>query len=290
MSKSTLTAKEARKKKENTIKIAVAIIVIILIAGIAIWAVLRNNGNENIVNTSGDKMSGENIDNNESGEKQVPDKNEYQNVENNPIVTMEMEDGGVVKIVLYPKIAPQTVANFISLINQGFYNGLIFHRVIPDFMAQGGDPSGDGTGGPGYGIYGEFSANGFENNLSHKVGVISMARADDYNSGGSQFFIVTGEDSYQSLDGNYAAFGEVIEGMEYVYNIVNSKVIRTDFSKDIEGFAYGYYAPSSQAEYDKLYAQFLKENSEKDRPKDPPVIKSMTVDTFGYEYNEPIKY
>ena len=203
---------------------------------------------------------------------------------------MEMEDGGVVKIVLYPKTAPETVSNFVSLVKSGFYNGLTFHRVIPGFMAQGGDPSGDGTGGPGYGIYGEFSANGFENNLSHKVGVISMARSDDYNSAGSQFFIVTDEESYQSLDGNYAAFGEVIEGMEYVYNIVNTKVIRKDYSDSIQAFAYGFYAPNSEAEYNAMYAQYLKESKELNRPKNPPVIKSMTVDTFGYDYGVPTKY
>src|SRR5699024_10214642 len=131
-----------------------------------------------------------------------------------PVVTMVMEDGGEVDIELYPDIAPNTVNNFISLIEDGFYDGLIFHRVIHDFMIQGGDPDGDGSGGPRYSIEGEFTSNGHENNLKHEPGVLSMARTQDPNSAASQFFIVTGDGSH--LDGDYAAFGKVIDGMDIV--------------------------------------------------------------------------
>lgn len=167
----------------------------------------------------------------------------------NPIVTMTMENGEQVKIELYPEIAPNTVNNFISLINQGFYNGLNFHRVIPGFMIQGGDPAGNGSGGPGYGIEGEFSKNGIENNLIHTRGILSMARAQNPNSGGSQFFIVV-EDSL-SLDGAYAAFGEVIEGMDVVDQIVN---VATDIN---------------------------------DKPLEPQAIKTMSVELFGQDYQAP---
>jgi peptidyl-prolyl cis-trans isomerase B (cyclophilin B) len=138
-----------------------------------------------------------------------------------PIVTIEMADGGVIKAELYPDIAPRTVDNFVSLIQKGFYNGLIFHRVIPGFMIQGGDPTGTGTGGPGYTIPGEFKSNGFNNPLKHTRGVLSMARTQDPNSAGSQFFIMV-KDTPQ-LDGNYAAFGKVIQGMAEVDKIVNVK-------------------------------------------------------------------
>lgn len=179
-------------------------------------------------------------------------------MENKPIVTIEMEDEGVIKIELYPSKAPETVKNFISLIKKGFYDGLIFHRTIPGFMAQGGDPEGTGMGGPGYGIKGEFKENGFENNISHVRGIVSMARSMMPDSAGSQFFIVT-EDS-EFLDGKYAAFGSVIEGMDEVDKIVKSRVItRSSFGGG------------------------------KDRPVDPPVMKKVTVDTFGVEYGEPEK-
>ena len=135
----------------------------------------------------------------------------------NPIVTITMENGDVMKAELYPEIAPVSVNNFISLINRGYYNGLIFHRVIRGFMIQGGCPSGTGTGGPGYNIKGEFSQNGVNNPLKHERGVISMARADDPNSASSQFFIV--HKTSPHLDGKYAAFGHVISGMEYVDGI-----------------------------------------------------------------------
>ena len=142
----------------------------------------------------------------------------------NPIVTIQMKNGGAMKAELYPDIAPETVKNFIDLAAKGFYNGLIFHRVIPGFMIQGGDPEGTGMGGPGYTIKGEFTANGFTNNLKHTRGVLSMARAMDPNSAGSQFFIMH-EDS-PHLDGQYAAFGKLIEGIEVVDKIAS---VRTDY-------------------------------------------------------------
>jgi len=133
----------------------------------------------------------------------------------NPMVTIQMEDGSIIKVELYPEIAPNTVRNFVSLVQNGFYNGLIFHRVIPDFMIQGGDPEGTGTGGPGYAINGEFSNNKFNNPLKHERGVISMARGQEPNSAGSQFFIMVKASS--NLDGDYAAFGKVTQGMETVW-------------------------------------------------------------------------
>ena len=138
----------------------------------------------------------------------------------NPIVTITMEDGGVIKAELYPDIAPNTVNNFISLINKGFYNGLIFHRVIEGFMLQGGDPDGNGTGGPGYQIPGEFTNNGFENNLKHTRGVLSMARSSAPDSASSQFFIMHKDSPH--LDGQYAAFGKVTKGIEVVDKIAES--------------------------------------------------------------------
>ena len=143
----------------------------------------------------------------------------------NPIVTIKMADGGVMKLELYPDIAPKTVDNFVSLVEKKFYDGLIFHRVIKGFMIQGGDPEGTGMGGPGYSIPGEFSANGFENNLKHTEGVISMARSMDPDSAGSQLFIMHKNSPH--LDGSYAAFGKIIEGMEVVNKIAETK---TDWS------------------------------------------------------------
>ena len=176
----------------------------------------------------------------------------------NPIVTIEMENGDIIKVELYPNKAPETVNNFVSLIQQGFYDGLIFHRTIPGFMAQGGDPQGTGMGGPGYGIVGEFKENNIENDISHIRGTISMARSMSPNSAGSQFFIVTDDSTF--LDGKYAGFGTVIEGMEAVDTIVKSRVItRSSFGGG------------------------------KDRPVEPPVMKKVTVDTFGVEYTEPNK-
>ena len=143
----------------------------------------------------------------------------------NPIITIQMKNGGVMKAELYPDIAPESVKNFVDLASKGFYNGLIFHRVIPGFMIQGGDPQGTGMGGPGYTIKGEFAANGFRNDLKHTRGVLSMARAMDPNSAGSQFFIMH-EDS-PHLDGQYAAFGKVIEGIEVVDKIAS---VKTDYN------------------------------------------------------------
>ena len=145
----------------------------------------------------------------------------------NPVVTFEMEDGGVIKAELYPEIAPNTVNNFISLVKKGFYDGLIFHRVISGFMIQGGDPKGIGIGGPGYSIKGEFTGNGFKNTLSHEKGVLSMARAGDPNSAGSQFFIVHEDSTF--LDGQYAGFGSVTEGMDVVNKICEEAEPMDDF-------------------------------------------------------------
>ena len=169
----------------------------------------------------------------------------------NPIITIEMENGDIIKAELYPEIAPNTVNNFISLVKQGYYNGLIFHRVINGFMIQGGCPEGSGMGGPGYSIKGEFSQNGFENNLKHTEGVLSMARSMMPDSAGSQFFIM--HKTSPHLDGAYAAFGKVIEGMDVVNRIAETNV---DYS---------------------------------DRPLENQVMKSVTVDTFGVEYPEPEK-
>ena len=138
----------------------------------------------------------------------------------NPIVTIEMEDGGVIRAELYPDVAPKTVENFVSLVQKGFYDGVIFHRVIPGFMIQGGDPTGTGMGGPGHTIPGEFTANGFKNDLKHTSGVLSMARTMDPNSAGSQFFIMHMDAPH--LDGQYAAFGKVIEGIEVVDSIART--------------------------------------------------------------------
>ncbi len=167
----------------------------------------------------------------------------------NPIVTFEMENGDIIKAELYPDIAPNTVNNFISLVNRGFYNGLIFHRVINGFMIQGGCPDGNGMGGPGYSIKGEFSQNGFKNDLKHTPGVLSMARAMHPDSAGSQFFIM--HQTSPHLDGAYAAFGKVIEGLDAVDRIAQTP---TDY---------------------------------RDRPMTPQVMKSVTVETFGTEYPEP---
>ena len=167
----------------------------------------------------------------------------------NPVVTFEMENGDLIKAELYPEIAPNTVNNFISLVKKGFYNGLIFHRVINGFMIQGGCPDGIGTGGPGYSIKGEFAQNGIQNDLAHTPGVLSMARAMHPDSAGSQFFIM--HKTSPHLDGSYAAFGKVIEGLDVVDKIATT---RTDF---------------------------------RDRPMTPQVMKSVTVDTFGVDYPEP---
>lgn len=167
----------------------------------------------------------------------------------NPIVTFTMENGDVMKAELYPDVAPNTVNNFISLVKKGFYDGLIFHRVIAGFMIQGGDPEGSGIGGPEYSIKGEFNYNGVENNLKHSRGVLSMARAQHPDSAGSQFFIMHADAPH--LDGQYAAFGKLVEGEDVLDSIAS---IDTDWS---------------------------------DRPRTPQVMKTVTVDTFGVDYAEP---
>ncbi len=167
----------------------------------------------------------------------------------NPVVTITLKDGGAIKAELYPEIAPNTVKNFISLIQKKFYDGLIFHRVIKGFMIQGGCPDGNGMGGPGYGIKGEFAQNGFTNDLKHTAGVLSMARAAHPDSAGSQFFIM--HKTSPHLDGQYAAFGKVTEGLDLVNKIAETA---TDYA---------------------------------DRPLENQVMESVTVDTFGVEYPEP---
>ncbi len=168
----------------------------------------------------------------------------------NPVITIQMADGKTIRAELYPNIAPNTVNNFLSLVNKGFYDGIIFHRVIKGFMIQGGDPRGIGTGGPGYRIRGEFASNGFKNSLSHTRGVLSMARSRDRDSAGSQFFIMHGDAEY--LDGEYAAFGKVIEGMDVVDEIAST---RTDG-------------------YDKPYTEQR--------------MQKVTAETFGVTYPEPV--
>lgn len=168
-----------------------------------------------------------------------------------PIVTIEMENGDIIKAELYPEIAPNTVNNFISLVKKGFYDGIIFHRVISGFMIQGGDPQGIGIGGPGYSIKGEFDANGVKNSLRHTRGVLSMARAYDPNSAGSQFFIMHADAPH--LDGQYAAFGKVTEGLDAVDRIASARTDRND------------------------------------RPLQEQKMKKVTVETFGEEYPEPEK-
>ena len=169
----------------------------------------------------------------------------------NPIITITMQNGSVMKGELYPEIAPNTVNNFISLVKKGYYNGLIFHRVIPGFMIQGGCPDGTGMGGPGYSIKGEFTQNGFKNDLKHTKGVLSMARTMAPNSAGSQFCIM--HQTSPHLDGAYAAFGKITEGLDVIDAIAG---VRTDF---------------------------------RDRPLEDQVIKSMEIDTLGVDYPEPEK-
>ncbi|MEW8993593.1 peptidylprolyl isomerase [Clostridium sp.] len=193
-----------------------------------------------------------NTQSNDNKEIYLSKETEKKETDKNPVATIEMEDGKVIRLELYPEIAPNTVRNFISLANSKFYDGLIFHRVISGFMIQGGDPEGTGMGGPDYSIYGEFTNNQFENTLLHTKGVISMARSNDKNSAGSQFFIMHGDTP--SLDGDYAAFGKVIEGMDVVDSIAQV------------------------------------ETGSNDRPKKDVKIKSITVDTFGVTYKEPVKY
>jgi len=195
--------------------------------------------------------SSQNTTGNEGNESTNQEKNFMEDVDKNPIVTIVMDNAEEIKIELFPKIAPNTVTNFISLINQEYYDGVIFHRVIPGFMIQGGDPDGTGMGGPDYSIAGEFSSNGFPNSLLHEEGIISMARTNDPNSAGSQFFIMV--DAAPHLDGDYAAFGKVIEGMDIVHSIVSTK------------------------------------RDSQDKPLEDQKMKKVMVETFGYDYKEPKK-
>lgn len=198
------------------------------------------NSSNNTGNSESKPIADENADNKAT-----------ESTENLPIATIEVENFGTIQAELYPEIAPNTVNNFITLSNSGFYDNLTFHRIIKDFMIQGGDPAGNGTGGPGYSIEGEFTSNGIANSLKHTEGVLSMARSQDPNSAGSQFFIMTG--TAQHLDGDYAAFGKVISGMDVVDKIQNVKT------------------------------------GSNDKPKENVAIKSIRVDTKGVEYSEPEK-
>lgn len=184
-------------------------------------------------------------------EEPVSDEPELLGSDKHPVVTIELSNDKIIKLELYPEVAPNTVNNFISLINKGFYDGVIFHRVIPGFMIQGGDPDGVGTGGPGYSIPGEFSDNGFENKLKHTRGVLSMARTNMPDTAGSQFFIMVAD--APSLDNQYASFGKVTEGMEAVDEIVNQP------------------------------------RDASDKPNDPISMKKVTVDTLGMTFEEPKK-
>lgn len=186
----------------------------------------------------------------ETKKEQASNTDYAKEVKENPVVTITMADDKKIVLELYPKVAPNTVANFVSLAKDGAYDGLIFHRVIPDFMIQGGDPSGNGTGGPGYTIDGEFSNNDFTNDLKHERGVVSMARSGDPNSAGSQFFIMV--KASENLDGDYAAFGKVTKGMDVVDAIVN--------------------VPRDKA----------------DKPNSDQVMKKVEVDTKGFDYPAPV--
>lgn len=207
----------------------------------------NRNASDNNSNASGTSTTETPSTEEPAAKKVVPDPEA-----SHPIVTIEMDSGKTIKLELYPEVAPNTVNNFISLVKKGFYDGVIFHRVIPGFMIQGGDPDGTGAGGPGYSIAGEFTSNGFQNDLEHTRGVLSMARTGEPDSAGSQFFIMHAD--YPSLDTQYAAFGKVIEGIEVVDEIAT--------------------LPTGA----------------NDRPNEPlPTMKKVTVDTLGKEYPEPEK-
>lgn len=225
-------------------KIKIVALILLSSLMLIVYGCQSDNGNNQ---SQENENNAENQHNNDNEQNQ----NNAENGEHKPLVTMVMEDGAEVEMELYPDVAPNTVNNFIALIEDGFYDGLIFHRVIPDFMIQGGDPEGNGTGGPGYEIAGEFSSNDFDNDLKHEPGVLSMARSQDPDSAGSQFFIMTGDSS--QLDGDYAGFGKVIDGMEVV--------------EDIEA----------------------EETDNNDKPDTDQVIESMTVDLNGYKADEPEK-
>lgn len=211
---------------------------------------------------------------NEALKNAKADSQKYSEVEKNPIVTMVVKDYGTVKMELYPKIAPESVENFVSLINKGYYNGSIFSRTIPWFVAQGGAHDGNEIVGPGYCIVGEFAINGFQNELTHEIGLLSMARGQENNSAGAQFFIVTSDSTY--LDGQYAGFGRVLDdGMSIINQIVNVDVLLREKDVDVSSI--------------QTVEEYIEILSKIDRPVNPPVIESMTVDTFGVTYDEPQK-
>lgn len=229
-----MAQKKSKNNNLNTKKLYAALcavlVVLLVLIGISVYTIVR------------DKSPAK------TAQSEVEKAIEALDIKQNPVVTIEMENGSVIKAELYPETAPNTVCNFIELANSGFYDGTIFHRCIKGFMIQGGDPEGTGMGGPGYSIAGEFSNNGFSNDLKHERGVLSMARSTAYNSGGSQFFIMVDTSSY--LDGDYAAFGKVTEGMDVVDEIVAN------------------------------------ETDSNDKPITPQVMKKVSVETFGVNYPE----
>jgi peptidyl-prolyl cis-trans isomerase B (cyclophilin B) len=229
--------------RQPVILLAIMCLMLVILAGCGNKPTSNTAGNGNGSPTTGSELPQNNP---AAATEGVPSA-----TASHPVVTIEMDNGSIIKAELYPEVAPNTVNNFISLIQKGFYDGTIFHRVIPGFMIQGGDPDGKGTGGPGYSIAGEFNNNGFTNNLLHTEGVLSMARGKEMDTAGSQFFIMA--DSYPSLDGEYAAFGKVTEGLDAVQAIVNLP------------------------------------RGENDRPDQPPVMKKVSVDTLGVTYPEPQK-
>lgn len=230
-----------KKNLRNLLVLAFAFIFVLGLAGC-------NSSDNSSTSDNSDGVVDNNVDN---GSVDNNDETSDSDLAQNPIATITMEDGSVIKVELYPEIAPNTVNNFISLASSGFYDGLIFHRVIKNFMIQGGDPNGTGTGGPNYSIKGEFTSNGFKNDLKHTEGVISMARSTAKDSAGSQFFIMAV--TYPSLDGEYASFGKVIEGLDVVHQIEN---VSTNYE---------------------------------DKPLTVQRMKSITIETFGVDYPEPNK-
>ena len=231
-------------KKILKLKNVVLMVICISLISIALTGCTNTSKKDENTNSFNETSGDENRDNDSSDNSNLSS-------DELPIATIIVKDYGTIKAELYPNIAENTVKNFIALANSEFYNNLIFHRVIENFMIQGGDPTGTGAGGPGYSIQGEFSANGIKNSLKHEDGVLSMARSSSYNSAGSQFFIMTSKSSH--LDGDYAAFGKVIEGLDIVYSIASAKV------------------------------------NSNDKPLEDIVIESITVDTKGIEYGEPNK-
>ena len=232
--------------KEYKFTIIFVICLIVVIALLMFAEISKENKKNDITE---EPKQGEEVSN-------LIEPTKYQDIgDKYPIATITMEDDSVIKLKLYPNVAPNTVENFIYLANSGYYDGLKFHRILAGFMMQGGDPKGDGTGGPGYSIVGEFSSNGYKNDIKHEKGIISMARAKGKDTAGSQFFIMFDKDA--SLDGDYAAFGEVIEGIEVVEKLEKTEVYQEE----------GSY--------------------EKSTPVNPPVIKNIKVETFGIKYDEP---